>query len=117
MLLSPPHLVAVCSGDGKWYRRNREVEVDGPAPYAVEWYRRYLQDTQLPDWIFEGESVATQTDEGERPVVDIDPSYLQTRYPEPPQFPRLGNPPQLVSSHLARPSSTVLRVIFLPPMC
>ncbi|CZT23721.1 uncharacterized protein RCC_09435 [Ramularia collo-cygni] len=89
VLLSPPRLVAVRGHDGVWYRRERSEAVDGPAPYGVEWYRRYQQKSRLPAWLFSQAFFCKEVGKGDSLPGGIDPYYLQTSYPEPPQFPRL----------------------------
>jgi hypothetical protein len=95
-LLTPPDLVAVQRRDGTWYRRARNEETDGPAPYSEAWYLDYLRSNEVPLWFMmvQHNNVLKATDEREDigstytpPPTTTDRGYLQARYPAPSTWP------------------------------
>lgn len=82
-LLFPPDMVAVCDAEGRWYRRLRNNETDGPPPYSDAFYQEYLRRYNLPPWFLRGGHLAMLEDTGEARLLGV-------QVPAPPRLERLS---------------------------
>lgn len=120
-------MIAVRRPDGNWIRLPRDEALHGPAPYSQQWYLQYLRRSNLPPFFLrpghpDMRLNATEADwlgiNFPEPTSSFTPgmlaphsllhapsltcsaeNYLEFRYPETPQVPKVVKPAKGMSYH------------------